>query len=380
MDNIFLYDKNNIDSLAVPDNEDAKYAYNYLAPMIKDGVKKYIKNIDTNLKILKIDDILLPVNNNYAEHKNSYTSSLYAHYVSYTKEELYELKNPALEFILKTVLDILGSFYKLFKIDKVVYVNNWFLSTNLYLELTKEQYKRITDFFKEKYPKHAVVFRSLNENLLNREISYLKDLGYKMLGSRQVYIFDYNKRACLKGKDKNKLYKDIRLLKNSEYKVIDMENSYTKQTLKLYNQLYFDKYSKYNPQFSEEYIKLCNENNLLNFKLLSKDNKINAVLGYYKRNHVMTTPIFGYDTTLPKDEGLYRMLSAQLVLESEQNGCTINMSSGASKFKIYRGAISSIEYSALYCSHLPFYRKLGYRLLFFVINKIAIPMIKSQKL
>ena len=252
MDNIFLYDKNNIDSLAVPDNEDAKYAYNYLAPMIKDGVKKYIKNIDTNLKILKIDDILLPVNNNYAEHKNSYTSSLYAHYVSYTKEELYELKNPALEFILKTVLDILGSFYKLFKIDKVVYVNNWFLSTNLYLELTKEQYKRITDFFKEKYPKHAVVFRSLNENLLNREISYLKDLGYKMLGSRQVYIFDYNKRACLKGKDKNKLYKDIRLLKNSEYKVIDMENSYTKQTLKLYNQLYFDKYSKYNPQFSEE--------------------------------------------------------------------------------------------------------------------------------
>ena len=332
------------------------------------------------MKILKIDDILLPVNNNYAEHKNSYTSSLYAHYVSYTKEELYELKNPALEFILKTVLDILGSFYKLFKIDKVVYVNNWFLSTNLYLELTKEQYKRITDFFKEKYPKHAVVFRSLNENLLNREISYLKDLGYKMLGSRQVYIFDYNKRACLKGKDKNKLYKDIRLLKNSEYKVIDMENSYTKQTLKLYNQLYFDKYSKYNPQFSEEYIKLCNENNLLNFKLLSKDNKINAVLGYYKRNHVMTTPIFGYDTTLPKDEGLYRMLSAQLVLESEQNGCTINMSSGASKFKIYRGAISSIEYSALYCSHLPFYRKLGYRLLFFVINKIAIPMIKSQKL
>ena len=118
----------------------------------------------------------------------------------------------------------------------------------------------------------------------------------------------------------------------------------------------------------------------MNFKLLSKDNKINAVLGYYKRNHVMTTPIFGYDTTLPKDEGLYRMLSAQLVLESEQNGCTINMSSGASKFKIYRGAISSIEYSALYCSHLPFYRKLGYRLLFFVINKIAIPMIKSQKL
>jgi hypothetical protein len=380
MDNILLYDKSNIDSLIIPNNEDAKYAYNYLAPMIKDGVKKYIKNIDTELKILKIDDILLPVNFNNIEYTNSYTSSLYAHYVSYTKEELYELKNPVLEFILNTILNILGYFYKQSNIDKVVYVNNWFLSTNLYLELSKEQYQRITKFLKEKYPNYAIIFRSLNDNLLNKEITYLKDLGYKMLGSRQVYIFDYNKRAKLKGKDKNKLFKDIKLLKNSKYKVLDINNSYIKQALNLYNQLYLDKYSKFNPQFSEEYIKLCYENKLLNFKLLSKNNKINAVLGYYKRNNIMTTPIFGYDTALPKEEGLYRMLSAQLVLDSEQNGCTINMSSGASKFKIYRGAIPSIEYSALYYSHLPSYRRLGYKLLSFVINKIAIPMIKSQKL
>ncbi len=380
MDNIFLYDKNNIDSLVIPDNEDAKYAYNYLTPMIKNGVKKYIKNIDSDLKILNIDDILLPVNINEKEYQNSYTSSLYAHYVSYAKEELHELKSPVLKFILKFILNILGYFYKLFEIDKVVYVNNWFLSTNLYLKLSKEQYKKISDFLKAKYPNYAIVFRSLNNSLLENEISYLKKLGYKMLGSRQVYIFDFNKRYKLKGKDKNKLYKDIKLLKNSEYKVADINNNCIRKALELYNQLYLDKYSEYNPQFSEEYIELCHKNNLLNFKLLSKDNKINAVLGYYKRNNIMTTPIFGYDTTLPKNEGLYRMLSAQLVLESEQNGCTINMSSGASKFKIYRGAIPSIEYSALYYSHLPFYRKSGYRLLLFVINKIAIPLIKSQKL
>ncbi len=150
MDNVFLYDKDNITSLAVPNNEDAQYAYKYLAPMIRDGVKKYIKNIDTDLKILKIDNILLPVNINNKEYKNSYTSSLYAHYVSYTKEELYELKSPVLEFILKIVFDVLGIFYKLSKIDKVIYVNNWFLSTNLYPELTKEQYQRITNFLKEK--------------------------------------------------------------------------------------------------------------------------------------------------------------------------------------------------------------------------------------
>ncbi len=62
-----------------------------------------------------------------------------------------------------------------------------------------------------------------------------------MLGSRQVYIFDYNKRAKLKGKDKNKLFKDIKLLRNSRYKAINMDSIYEKRVLDLYNQLYLDK-------------------------------------------------------------------------------------------------------------------------------------------
>ena len=380
MGDITLYDKNNIDSLIVPDNKDAKYAYEYLVPMIKNGVKKYIKNIETDLKILKIDDILLPVNINVKEYENAYTSSLYAHYIAYAKEELWELKNPIAEFICKIVLNIFGGCFKLFQINKAVYINNWFLSTNLYLDLTKEQYKRITFFLKEKYPDYAIIFRSVNDNLMKNKISIFKDLGYKMLGSRQVYIFDYGKKSLLKGKDKNKLNKDLKLLQNSEYEVIHLNISNIKRVLDLYNQLYIDKYSKYNPQFSEDFITLCNNKNLLIFKLLSKNNEINAVLGYYKRNKVMTTPIFGYDMSYTKEEGLYRMLSAQLIFESENNGCTINMSSGASKFKLYRGSVASMEYSAILYSHLLFFRKLGYNLLLFVMNKIAIPIMKNRKL
>ena len=348
--------------------------------MIKVWVKKYIENIVTDLKILKIDDILLPVNINDAEYENSYTSSLYAHYVSYAKEELYELKNPTLEIILKTVLDILGHFYKLFKIDKVVYVNNWFLSTNLYIDLSKEQYEKITNFLKEKYPNRAIVFRSLNEKLLSNEIFYLKNLGYKMLGSRQVYIFDYNKRNILPSKKKYKLNYDIMLVQNGNYKVSTINEVHSEQVINLYNQLYLDKYSKYNPQFSAEFIKLGLDKKLLNFKALYKNEIMYGVIGYYMRNKVMTTPILGYDMSIAQTEALYRMLSAQIILESEIQKCTVNMSSGASHFKMHRGSIASVEYSALYYSHLAFCRKLGYKLLLFVINKIAIPMMKRQKL
>jgi hypothetical protein len=73
-------------------------------------------------------------------------------------------------------------------------------------------------------------------------------------------------------------------------------------------------------------------------------------------------------------------MSAQLVLESENNGCTVNNSSGASKFKMWRGAVPALEYSAVYYRHLSLLRKTGYRLLRLLINGIAMKMIKHYGL
>ena len=380
MDNISLYDKTNINLLICPNNNEAKYAYDYLVPMIENDIQKYIKNIKTDLKILKIDDILLPININEKEYENSYVSSLYTHYISYVKEELNKLQNPFLEFILNLILNILGFFYKLFEINKVIYVNNWFLSTNLYIDLSENQYNRITKFLKEKFSDYAIVFCSLNENLQNKEISFLKNLDYKMLGSRQVYIFERDNRKKLKGKFKNKLNKDIKLLENSKYKIFNLKEENINDSLNLYNQLYLDKYSKYNPQYTKEFFNLCFEKKLLNFKILSNSNQVFGMFGYYIRNNILTTPVFGYDMTIKKEEGLYKMLSAQLILEAEKKQCVLHMSSGASKFKLYRGALASIEYCGLLYKHLPLYRKTGYKLLCFIINKIAIPLIQNKEL
>lgn len=43
----------------------------------------------------------------------------------------------------------------------------------------------------------------------------------------------------------------------------------------------------------------------------------------------MTTPLFGYKTDLPKEKGLYRILSSKLYNESENNSLILHMSSGA---------------------------------------------------
>lgn len=103
--NIKIYDKTNIDELDFPLSEDGIYAKKYLTPYIKNRTSFYIDNVETDLKILSIDNLVLPITINDKEYNNSYVVSPYTHYVTYSKEELKELKNPLLEIILKeTVL------------------------------------------------------------------------------------------------------------------------------------------------------------------------------------------------------------------------------------------------------------------------------------
>ncbi|WP_374016341.1 hypothetical protein ABU162_18735 [Paenibacillus thiaminolyticus] len=71
------------------------------------------------------------------------------------------------------------------------------------------------------------------------------------------------------------------------------------------------------------------------------------------RDGVMTTMLFGYDTALPQELGLYRMLSAALLELARENGDLLHESSGAAQFKRNRGARADIGYSAVFCDHLP---------------------------
>ena len=130
-----------------------------------------------------------------------------------------------------------------------------------------------------------------------------------------------------------KLRKDIKLLNNSEFHFerISFEND----IIELYNELYIKKYSHYNPKFNNEFTKLTGNNNLINFfALKNSEGKTVAVLGYFVRKNVMTTPIFGYDFTFDKSAGLYRQLSIKLFLEAKENGYILNSSSGVGRFKM----------------------------------------------
>ena len=52
------------------------------------------------------------------------------------------------------------------------------------------------------------------------------------------------------------------------------------------------------------------------FGLRGPNGRLDGVVGCFVRNNVISSPLVGYDTTLPIDLGLYRMLSAIVLGEA----------------------------------------------------------------
>ena len=104
------------------------------------------------------------------------------------------------------------------------------------------------------------------------------------------------------------------------------------------------------------------------------------MVGYIFRNNVMTTPIIGYNTNLPQKLGLYRMLSAIVFREATNLCVDLNLSSGASNFKILRGGKPYIEYTAIYRKHLSKTRQAMILALRAALLKIGVPIMQKLQL
>jgi phage pi2 protein 07 len=380
---IHLYDKDTIDNLSFSNSEVAILVKNYWLPIMKAGSSRFIKNVNSQLLALAIDDLVLPVTVNSQELENCYVCSPYNHYVTYSKEELKTLKNSFLEKILEFIINLLGLFLNWGQINKVVIVNNLLLSTNLYPNLTSEEIHEITKYLQEGFPKHTIIFRSINTFINDELFNVFKNNGYHMIGSRQIYLFNSKDQSTVRTKMRWRLKQDFKLIQQQGYEVIDSSQISLEEIprlVELYNALYLEKYSYHNPQFSDRFLEMALENKALQIKALRKEGKIDGVIGFYEINGIMTTPILGYDTTIPQEVGLYRMLSALLTVEAIEKGIILHQSSGAASFKRFRGFISNIEYSAVFYHHLPWRRQLVWRFLGVLVNKMAVPLMKKYKL
>lgn len=383
VEDIRLYGPADLSEVNWPEHEDGRYARLLLPSWMKEGMTHYIDNVNTRLLLLQSGQTILPVTVNDREYDNSYVCSPYNHYITYAAEELRELKTPWLEALLRPLLKIVGAIAVRSRINRVVCVNNWLLSTNLYPVIRREQIAKITAELLRQYPKHAILFRSINQRCYPDIYEALLNNGYRMIGSRQVYLFQGNDSKQLSSKARWLIKRDEKLIAQHGYEIVrsdQLERQDAVRINELYRMLYLQKYSYHNPAFNERFFRQMLETGGLEFIALRKQGRLDAVLGYYARDGIMTTPVFGYDTGLPQEIGLYRMLSILLIREAQTKKLWLNQSSGAAQFKRNRGAEAEVEYTAVYDQHLSGGRRMMWRTLQAIINKAGIPMMQQRKL
>ncbi|MEN1937759.1 hypothetical protein AAIE21_19705 [Paenibacillus sp. 102] len=379
---IKLHDIHSLHSIDWATKRDGAYVRDSFLPLFQNGVTAFIENVNTQLFLLEIDDLILPVTVNNEGFENSYVCSPYTHYISYALEELWELKKPWLEKLLTYPIHLIGSWLRRTNINKVIVVNNWMLSTNLYHSINKQQIEQVTNLLIEKFPEHTILFRSLNSELYPTITQALSTVGYNKIMSRSVYLFNPKDYKKMNRKARKDLLNDKSLLKKSNYEIITNEELTKEDILQiseLYNQLYIEKYSDHNPMFTPAYFWNALQHHLFEMKVIKKEGKIDGVIAYFIRDGVMTTPILGYDTNSDQQQGLYRILSFLITIDSIEKNLICHCSAGAGEFKRNRGAQQQIEYSYIYNAHLPRNQQRVWKILGWILNTCIEPMAKKYR-
>jgi len=373
-----LFTRENIHTLPFPQTEDGDYARRYLLPMVMDGAQKYIRNAhNTEVTLAKVDDVILPITLSDFHPDNTYTVSPYSHYISYGGyDEVKHLNNPFVEALIKLLLFPVAKFFRAADFDRVAYVNNYLLSTNLYPSVNSNQLSALSEALIRWFPDRAIVFRSVDQKKNPHIYQTLEGLGYDMALSRQVWFMEPDECVQSRG-----FKEDRRALRHIQYEIVEgaeFSDADLERSADLYDMLYLEKYSRFNPQFTFEFMKLARDAGTLHLRALKQDGKINGVIGYFIRNGAMTLPLLGYDTSLPKEKGLYRLLTQLKIQEGLRRNLLIHSSSGVGKFKKARGGKSAIEYNAVYSKHLPVRRQMPWKLLK-AITKYAAPYFQKME-
>ena len=376
-DTINLYDATSIDSLTWPSGVEGDYAKKYLTPLIKDGVKHYLKNVDTELKVLTIRGMVIPITINDAQYENSYVCSPYSQYVSSGLFVIEKMKNKFLRMILTSIVKILGLMMRTGKINKVITVNNWLYTTCPPISIDSDIARLIKDYLTKHYPEHAILFRTIDQHTGGPCYDALKSSGFKFIPSRHIYLTQGNDAAIFQ----TRVFKsDLKFLKESNCGIIkgqDIPESEISKIQDLYNSLYVDKYSSLSPQFTKHFIKLALDQQILHMQAIKQNDNLEGVVGHFCQNGVMISPFFGYDPIKSEKKGVYRILSTLLMIEAQKEQKVFNQGAGGSFYKKIRRANGLLEYNAVYSRHLTFARQLPWWTLGVALKSIGIHFMKK---
>lgn len=353
----------------------------YIEGIARGGVTSMIPNVATRWLALRSGDRVLPVTVNDGETGGSYVTLPHSAYILYARAELDIVGTGRLRPILAATIALADRLLRRGQINRIVHVDNWLLSTNLHGDWDGADLPAIRAFMTQRYPDHALAIRSVDRWSSPALLDAAACDGWMLLASRQIWVTGdmaskWAPRRCTRV--------DRELFEASGLR-IDLFETMTQadaeRIAELYHQLYVGKYSPLNPVFSADYVLMTWREKIFDYRgVRDGEGRIMAVAGSLVRGGILTPPVVGYDTTRPQIEGLYRVATLLFSGLAAERGLRLNGSAGAAQFKRNRGATGVIEYMAIHAAHLPWRRRAVLGFMRFVLDRIAVPMMKRRGL
>lgn len=371
-----LYTANNIHTLECAPGD---HTCTFLSHLVANGISPFVDNIKGELLLVKTDQHLLPILVASGSYRNSYVCSPYIHYITVGIESLSTIKNPLFRLGAYIGLRTLGLILRTTSVNRTLYINHWFLSTDLHAPtLSSEEIKTVTNTLKERYPGHAIIMRSLNAWTTSRVKRHLNDEGFDLIASRHIYLSHIHDEEVFN----NRIVKsDLKLWEEAACEVIDQANLKEEdfeRVAELCRILAIDHHSRWNPKVTTKLLRQLHRTPAITLKGLKKDGQIIGIIGYQIDSAgVLTCTLFGYDKNHPEQNTHYRLVSTLLYLEARQHAKLFHQSAGGSYFKRSRGAKGFTEYQAAFTQHLGLRQRIGWSILKKVINTFAPSLMKD---
>ncbi len=343
----------------------------YWRGVLRHGSKICAPNLRTQAGIVCHGDQWWPLTLNDRREGNSYPCSLHAQYVTYPQAELSLVPGPAQRRIARVGLLALDGVLRIARADRVVQWSSWLFSTNLHEPGMGSSVEAVTRALISAFPDHAILVKNVHGFEDPSLPGAFEASGYDLVTSRQIYFFDGRTKDYLQ---KSTVKRDLKSLGQlADYQMVEhhqIEPQDLPRIADLYRQLYLEKHSWLNPQYSDSFVARAWREGWLEFRgLRHASGRLDGVFACFTSGQTTSTPFIGYDTTLPSDLGLYRHLVSMLLQRLAERRWLLNYSSGAGDFKRRRGGQPVIEFNAIYHRHLPPARRAAFGVLASLANR-----------
>lgn len=348
----------------------------WLADAVRHGGAHWVANARCEIQAVELGQSAIPVSAlNRSAGDESYVASPRSAWHRYAIGEGRRRMPPAWQGVGEGALRVAGAplsaLIAASGLDHAAIIDNWLLSTNLHAQHPPAAWHEMTDNLVLMHPSRPLMLRNVCDAVTPGLPAVLQDLGYRLIPARLIYLAEPRQAALWRH---NHVKTDQRLLASPGVELLNpgqIAAAELKGLRDCFRSLFIDKHSVLNPDFTPAFFTFCRETRFLSLFALRHAGRIAGVLGVYARHGWLTTPLIGYDTTLPAELGLYRRLMALLLHEAREQKCRLHYSAGAGSFKRVRGGEPHLEYAAVYARHLPDLQRAALGAFAAIVNRVA---------